>query len=337
MSGASPQRGADVFVSYSSHDRERVLQIVEHLRAAGVSVWIDVDKIDGATKWAAEIVHAIEACKLVLLMCSDASMRSWAVTQEIQIAGANQKYLLPLMLEHSSFPAQIRFFLTGVQWIEILDKPSGVWQPRILRAFQRVGIACEQVAGEGTPGDRTTQPSRLEWSLEGLRSVARFTDQLWVAPADAAMPQAGRSLLRGLGEAQASARHSFPLGSEVRIGIEAEHDGYLLLLDEGPENKTYCLCPSHFARGRRLRMGTRVLPDSNPYHAFVLTGIPGREQLLAIVSDEPLVFDWMPADGENPARILKPDDIDALFRALESLPPGSWTALATYFDVVAGE
>src|SRR5438552_11502374 len=104
--GSAPTR-PDVFVSYSSADRDRVLPIADRLAAAGISIWLDRHEIVAATSWAEEIVRAIGACKVVLLMCSDASMRSWAVKQEIQLAGERRKALLPLLLERTSFPEQI--------------------------------------------------------------------------------------------------------------------------------------------------------------------------------------------------------------------------------------
>ncbi len=51
---------ADIFVSYSRQDRDRVLAITRRLEAAGISVWIDQGGIDGATFWGEEIVNAIE-------------------------------------------------------------------------------------------------------------------------------------------------------------------------------------------------------------------------------------------------------------------------------------
>lgn len=90
---------AEVFISYASADRDRVLPIANRLTVAGVSVWLDRYKIEGAARWAEEIVRGIEACKVFLLMCSDASMRSWAVKQELQLAGECQKRLLPLIIQ----------------------------------------------------------------------------------------------------------------------------------------------------------------------------------------------------------------------------------------------
>ncbi len=77
------------------------------------------------------------------------------------------------------------------------------------------------------------------------------------------------------------------------------------------------------------------MPQSGArYDSFVVTGKPGREQLLAIVSDEPLELDWLPSDPKIPARELKPADVDALLAQLRSLEEGTWIALFTYFDVI---
>jgi hypothetical protein len=67
---------------------------------------------------------------------------------------------------------------------------------------------------------------------------------------------------------------------------------------------------------------------------FVVTGIPGREHLLAIITEQPLGLNWMPPDKRVPARVLSEEDVELLMAALEKLPPGSWTALTTYCDVV---
>jgi EAL domain-containing protein (putative c-di-GMP-specific phosphodiesterase class I) len=40
---------ADVFISYSREDKDRVLDLAAKLRDAGVSLWIDQGGIDGAT------------------------------------------------------------------------------------------------------------------------------------------------------------------------------------------------------------------------------------------------------------------------------------------------
>ena len=64
---------AEVFISYASQDRERIIDLVERLDAAGVSVWIDQMSIEGATMWSQEIVAAIRNCKVLILAISEHS------------------------------------------------------------------------------------------------------------------------------------------------------------------------------------------------------------------------------------------------------------------------
>jgi len=328
---------AEVFISYARADQARVVPIADRLAAAGVSVWLDRNKIEGAARWAEEIVRGIRACKVLLLMCSDAAMRSWAVKQEIQVAGERQKALLPVVLQQASYPEQVEFFLAGRQWVEVTDRPAEQWLPQILRALEQAGVKHSGAATFPALPGPAVEPLPLDWSLPGLRALARFTDQIWPVPADRVPRGATRSLVRGLGAPQEDVAHGYRLRSRLRLAIESEQDGHLLLLDEGPEGTLYCLCPSHFAPDTDLPRGRSVFPQARSrYDSFVLTGQPGREQLLAIITDQPLGLDWMPGDPKVPARVLAPPDVEALLTRLRALEGDRWTALATYFDVVSG-
>ena len=61
---------AEVFVSYSSQDHAQVSKIIERLRKAGVSVWMDEGGIDAATLWSEAIVEAINESKVLIMMVS---------------------------------------------------------------------------------------------------------------------------------------------------------------------------------------------------------------------------------------------------------------------------
>jgi hypothetical protein len=117
----APVPRPEAFISYARADRERVLAVADHLQRAGVSAWLDRDRIEGGTRWAEEIVRGIRGSKALLLMCSDAAMRSRAVRQEVQLAWRYDLAYLPLLLERTDYPEQLQFFLEGCQWIELLD------------------------------------------------------------------------------------------------------------------------------------------------------------------------------------------------------------------------
>src|SRR5262249_3627898 len=147
---------------------------------------------------------------------------------------------------------------------------------------------------------RPERPSRLA----SLRKLVRPAQSyLWPVSAEYAT--------RGLATPQAGYRYR--LGSRVRLGLDTEQWGDLLLLNEGAEGLVYCLCPSRFAPEQRLRPGKSVLPSAPPpYDAFVVAGQAGRELLLALITRDPLGLDWSPEDPETAARTLTDDDIDTV-------------------------
>ena len=108
-----------------------------------------------------------------------------------------------------------------------------------------------------------------------------------------------------------------------------------MLLDQGTSGRLYCLCPSAFAPDTRLAAGRSEFPQAgSPHDAFTVTGLPGREQLLALVTAEPLGLAWGTDDPRVPARVLSDSDIVELLNRLRGLEGDRWVALATYFAVV---
>src|SRR5205823_11788040 len=89
----------EVFISYASRNRDRVVPIARHLESAGVTIWRDQDEILGGENYGPKIVEGIKRCKLLMLMCTDASMRSKNVKQEIQLAWHFGRPYLPLLVE----------------------------------------------------------------------------------------------------------------------------------------------------------------------------------------------------------------------------------------------
>lgn len=306
-----------VFISYAVRDRFSVLPIVDRIGEAGIPIWIDRVKLEGGTRWADEIVKALEAARIVVLMCTHASMRSVSVKQEIQVAAEMGKPLLPLLLEDISFTGQMRFFLAGWHWIDIHRQPEDVWLPKLLRAL--------------APAATAPRP----WGWEGLLGVATFTDQIWPVAVDTAPPVSRQGSVRDLGAPQEGVQRRFRIGSRMRLRIESERAGHLLVLDQGPTGNIYCLCPSRFAPNTDLPRGCTTLPQagSDP-DSFLVTGRTGREILLAVIADEPLECAWMPDDPASPARLVTATDLDKLFGSLRDRPGNRWTALSTFFDVI---
>src|SRR3712207_1275697 len=92
---SSPTHAPNIFLSYSSSDRDRALALADALEAAGVPVWIDRASIVGGTSWGEEIVEGIKGCAALVILCTERAMASRNVRQEIQLAWRYERpYLL---------------------------------------------------------------------------------------------------------------------------------------------------------------------------------------------------------------------------------------------------
>lgn len=130
----------DLFISYARRDQTLVIPYLESLRERGISIWIDQSGIDGATLWSAEIVEAIKQSKVVMVMCSSASLTSPHVAREIFLATEESKPLLPVYLEPVDVPSSVRYHLVGIQHVEVFQNDFEKNIHNILRALNRLAI-----------------------------------------------------------------------------------------------------------------------------------------------------------------------------------------------------
>ena len=101
---------ADIFVSYTQTDRERVLPIVEALKAQGWSVWWDKEGAAGAIL--EEMVdREIKAAKCVVVLWSEDSSKSDWVLGEADEA-RERRILVPVALDDTNGPRRFRQFNT---------------------------------------------------------------------------------------------------------------------------------------------------------------------------------------------------------------------------------
>lgn len=143
-------QAADVFVSYSREDKDRVLGLVAQLRAAGVGVWIDQGGIDGATQWGEVIVNALDGAKVLLLMVSESAVRSHNVLKEVVLVSERKGNILPVLLEPTTIPPGLKYPLAGIQQIELFQGELRQQLDSVVRSLQRLGVT---VTPKPAPGD----------------------------------------------------------------------------------------------------------------------------------------------------------------------------------------
>ncbi len=150
----SAAQPAEVFVSYSREDADRVADLVAKLRAAGVSLWIDQGGIDAASQWSEQIVNALESAKAMLLMVSGSSVHSHNVAKEVVLVSERKGHILPVHLQPTVIPPALKYQLAGIQHVEYY-KESDEALKSILRTLERLGV---KLTPPPSP-PRTSQPA----------------------------------------------------------------------------------------------------------------------------------------------------------------------------------
>jgi WD40 repeat protein len=106
---------SDVFVSYSRVDRDVVARIVDTLRAAGESVWVDLEGIEPSALWMEEIKTAIAAADSVVIFLSPDSAVSEVCGQELAHAVQLQKRIVPVVIRETPI-ASVPAPLPDINW-----------------------------------------------------------------------------------------------------------------------------------------------------------------------------------------------------------------------------
>jgi TIR domain len=85
----------DVFLSYARLDLEDAHALVQALREAGRSVWVDLEGLYVGEKWWPSIAKAIEAADVFVFLMTPSSLSSKACSEELNEAEKLGKRIIP--------------------------------------------------------------------------------------------------------------------------------------------------------------------------------------------------------------------------------------------------
>lgn len=94
-----------------------------------------------------------------------------------------------------------------------------------------------------------------------------------------------------------------PKGTPFHWVIHLAASGYLILLEKNPEGQIWCLSPSFLAPSLCLEAGQVKLPLA--YQDTFSAGSVGREQMVAIISQDKPSLSWKPGGDDEPLEMRK--------------------------------
>jgi formylglycine-generating enzyme required for sulfatase activity len=113
----------DVFVSYSSKDKQIADAVAVSLEAARTRCWIAPRDIRPGADWGASIIEAISKCRIMVLIYSGHSNESRQVLREVERAVGKGLTIIPLRVDGTPMSANMEYFISASHWLDALTGP----------------------------------------------------------------------------------------------------------------------------------------------------------------------------------------------------------------------
>lgn len=113
----------DVFISYSSKNKAIADAVCAGLEAEKIRCWIAPRDVLPGGNYGESIVHAMAACRVVVLVFSSATNTSPAVLREMERAMHHGLPIIPFRLEDIPMSPGLEFFLASCHWLDAMHPP----------------------------------------------------------------------------------------------------------------------------------------------------------------------------------------------------------------------
>jgi TolB-like protein len=200
--GASAGAAGRVFISYASHDEAVAGRICAALEAAGFPCWIAPRDVRAGEPYAAAIVEAINACRIVVLVLTQSAIDSPHVLREVERASSKKRSILSIRLDAADLPPELEYFLSANHWLEasggkiesvlpaLIDSVRGRGEGNLDRTPSAArSIATAQPAAGTGAGRRLNLPLLAIGVVAAAALVYFVVDKFWLTR-QAATPSA---------------------------------------------------------------------------------------------------------------------------------------------------
>ena len=238
-------RDHDVFISYSSKNKNIADAIVADLEQNNIKCWYAPRDIYPGEDWAGAIKNAIGSTKIFVLVFTDESNRSHQVTNEVTLAVNGGKIIIPFRLSGSDMNDTLLYYLSSVHWLDAVSQPLNQNIETLRKQISalldieeadenKVAAAAEAEAAEPIPAEQETAAEAAEPETEAA-------DQ----PASEPEPAAQEEPLVMIPENALSYRgHHYYIYNDVKTNWETaasncrDRGGYMAVVNDEEENET---------------------------------------------------------------------------------------------------
>jgi hypothetical protein len=128
----------DVFVCYSSEDKTIANAACAKLESAGIHCWMAPRDPIAGIPYGRQLVDAITAARIVLLIFSGNANRSEHVLRELEVASDSGKIIVPFRIENVTPSGDLRYYITRVHWLDAMSPPMEARLNELVALTQRL-------------------------------------------------------------------------------------------------------------------------------------------------------------------------------------------------------
>ena len=168
----------DVYVCYSAKDKMAADQVVSAIEASGVPCWIAPRDMQPGAPWGSEILAAIDAAKIFVLIFSGETNSSQPALREVQVALRNDIVLIPFRTEDVAPEGAMNYFLGFSHWIDGFPPPLDQHIYRLVETIcAHLGVQPKIDLFEQAPNPVEVVPVEAPPVVEGLKTIDSITIQ----------------------------------------------------------------------------------------------------------------------------------------------------------------
>lgn len=150
--------GHQVFVSFSSHDRDKATRIYEGLERAGLRCWISLRDVGPGQNFQSAIVQAIQSAKVLVLVFSSHTNNSDEINKELALASAFKVNVIPFRIEDVQPGGALLYELATRQWINAFDSWDAALAELAAAARRAIAPGSEPPRPRSSPDPVAVQP-----------------------------------------------------------------------------------------------------------------------------------------------------------------------------------
>lgn len=226
----------DIFISYSTRDKERVLRTVRELKGKGYRIWMDEEGISSGEQFKKAIVDGLENSRMMLFFSSLHSNQSEWTEKEIGYADRLKKRIIPIKLDGSAYNKSVDFDLGNYDYIDFSASPN------IPKAKEKLYSSLESIFGKKDTEERHLDVNKQILKLaekyrkgDGVPRDYSFAATLYRKAAD-----------QGNATAQCNLATLYYLGTGVKKDLNLAATLYKMSSMGGSALATYKLGKMHF-------------------------------------------------------------------------------------------